>query len=50
MTFTYLKKTRNILKAKLFVSIHIFMTILQVNFFFEKHYNTIKLTKVLNLL
>ena len=41
------KKSKNILKAKLFVSIHIFKAILQVKNSFKKRYNTIKLKKVL---
>ena len=40
-------KSKNILKAKLFVSIHIFKVILQVKNSFKKRYMTIKLKKVL---
>ena len=48
MNKTILKNLKNILKAKLFVSIHIFKAILQVKNSFKKRYNTIKLKKVLN--
>ena len=37
----------NILKVKLFVSIHIFKAILQAKNSFKKPYNTIKLNEVL---
>ena len=41
------KKSKNILEAKLFLSIHIFKAILQVKNSFKKRYNTIQLKKVL---
>ena len=40
-------KSKNTLKAKLFVSIHIFKAILQVKDYFKKCYITIKLKKEL---
>ena len=50
MNKTILKKSKNILKAKLFVSIQIFKAILQVKISFKKRYNTIKLKKVLKII
>ena len=41
------KKSKNILKAKLFVSIYILNAILQAKNSFKKRYNTIQLKKVL---
>ena len=41
------KKSKNILKAKLFVSIHIFKVILQLKNSFKNRYNAIKFKKVL---
>ena len=40
-------KNLKMLRAKLFVSIHIFKTMLQVKNSFKKHYITIKVKKVL---
>ena len=40
-------KSKAILKAKLFMSIHIFKVILQAKYSFKKCYMTIKLKKVL---
>ena len=42
-----ISKSKNILKAKLFVSIHIFEAILYVKNLFKKPYVTMRLKKVL---
>ena len=47
MNKTILKISKYILKAKLFVSIHIFKAMLQVKNYFKKSYITIKLKEVL---